>query len=51
VKVPRRIDVLKGGKLAMQISITDITSPEDTPPITFELKGHAWQRAFTSEMR
>jgi hypothetical protein len=51
VKVPRRIDVLKGGKLAMQISIADLTSPEDTPPITFELKGHAWQRAFTSEMR
>jgi hypothetical protein len=51
VKVPHRIDVLKGGKLAMQISITDTTSPGETPPITFELEGHAWQRAFTSEMR
>jgi len=51
VKVPHQIDVLKDGKLAIRIRVTDVTAPGEIPPESFELKGHAWQRAFTSEMR
>lgn len=51
IRFPRQIDVLKDGKLAIRIRVTDITTPGDIPHNTFELKGHSWQRAFTSEVR
>jgi hypothetical protein len=51
VKFPRQIDVFKDGKLAMRIRVTEMTAPGEIPPNNFELKGHAWPRAFTSEVR
>jgi len=51
VKFPHQIDVLKGGRVAMIIRIVEVTTPADIPRNSFELKGHAWQRAFTSEVR
>lgn len=51
VMFPQQIDVLKGGKLAMRIRLVEVTAPGELPSNTFELKGHAWQRAFTSEVR
>jgi len=51
VRFPRRIDVLKDNSLAMRISVTGITAPGEIPTKNFEIKGHSWQRAFTSEVR
>lgn len=51
VKVARRVDVLKGEKLAMRIEVTEIVSAGVVPKTTFTLKGHEWTRAFTSEVR
>src|SRR5579859_1638397 len=51
VKAARRIDVLKEGKLAMRIRITEVTPAGTIPAKTFEVKGHEWTRAFTGEVR
>jgi hypothetical protein len=51
VRIARRVDVLKDGKLAMKIRVTEISPAENVPATTFELKGHEWTRAFTAEMR
>jgi hypothetical protein len=51
VKTARRIDVLKDGKLAMRIHVTEVTPAGTVPAKTFEVKGHEWTRAFTSEVR
>jgi hypothetical protein len=51
VKAARRIDVLKNGKLAMRIRVTEMTSAGTIPAKTFEVKGHEWTRAFTAEVR
>lgn len=51
IKFPHRIDILKEGRLAMQIKVTESSSAGDLPSNTFELKGHPYQRAFTSEVR
>jgi hypothetical protein len=51
VKTARRIDVLKDGKLAMRIRVTDVTPAGTVPTKTFEVKGHEWTRAFTAEVR
>jgi hypothetical protein len=51
VKTARRIDVLKDGKLAMRIHVTEVTPAGTIPAKTFEVKGHEWTRAFTSEVR
>ena len=50
-KVARRIAVLKDGKLAMEIRVTDVSPAGTVPAKTFELKGHEWTRAFTAEVR
>lgn len=51
VQVARIIDVLKDGKSGMRISVTEISPPSAVDPRIFKLKGHEWQRAFTSEVR
>jgi hypothetical protein len=51
VQVAHRIDVLHEGRLAMRINVTEITSPGNVSEEIFEVKGHSWQRAFTSEVR
>jgi hypothetical protein len=51
VKIAHRIDVLKEGKLAMRIRITDVGPAGTVPPKTFEVKGHEWMRQFTAEVR
>ena len=50
-KVAHHIDVLKDDKLVMRIDVTEVVSPGTIPAKEFELKGHPWQRAFTSEVR
>jgi len=51
VKIARQIDVLKDGKLAMLISVTEVTPAGTVSPDSFKLTGHEWQRAFTDEVR
>ena len=51
VQVPRRVEVLKDGKLAMRVSVTDISTADPAAAKNFKLKGHEWQRAFTAEER
>ena len=50
-KVARRVDVLKGGRLAMRIRVLELSNAGVVEPKTFEIKGHEWTRAFTSEVR
>ncbi|PYV59854.1 MAG: hypothetical protein DMG98_04645, partial [Acidobacteria bacterium] len=51
VKIARQIDVLKDGRLALPISITEVAPAGTVSPDTFKLNGHEWQRAFTDEVR
>lgn len=51
VKVARRIDALQGGKLVLRIQVSEIVPATEVPKSTFEIKGHEWKRAFTSEAR
>ena len=51
VKVARRIEVIKEGKLALLLSIKELGPADETVRKTFVLKGHEWQRAFTAEQR
>ena len=51
VKTARHIDVLKDGKLAIRIHVTDVTPAGTIPAKTFEVKGQEWTRAFTAEVR
>jgi hypothetical protein len=51
VKLARRIDVLKDGKLAMRIRVTEVGPAAALPAKMFEVHGHDWKRAFTDEVR
>jgi len=51
VQTARRVDVLKDGKLALLIRVTDVSPAGSLPAKSFELKGHEWGRAFTAEVR
>ena len=51
VEMPRQIEVITGGKLGIRFTVTDIRSADPTLSKTLVLKGHEWQRAFTSETR
>jgi hypothetical protein len=51
VKIARQIDVLKDGRLAMPIIITEVGPAGTMSPESFKLQGHEWQRAFTDEVR
>lgn len=51
VQVARRIDVLQNGKIGMRILIQEIGPASPKSDKEFKLKGHEWQRAFTSEVR
>jgi len=51
VLVARQIDVLKDGQVVMRINVKDVGVPDASIAKGFELKGHEWQRAFTSEVR
>jgi hypothetical protein len=50
-KVARQMDILKDGKLAVRISITEIAPAGQVAQDNFVLKGHEWQRMFTAEER
>lgn len=50
VKVAHRVDVLKDGRLAMRVSVTDIAAPGTLAADTFKLKDESRPR-FTSEVR
>ncbi|WP_433973913.1 hypothetical protein [Tunturiibacter lichenicola] len=51
VLVPRRIDVMKDGKLGLRLTVKEISVADPSASKSFKLKGHEWQRAFTSEVR
>ena len=51
VNLAHRIDVTRDGALAMRIQVTNISAAGRVPDKAFELKGHEWERAFTSEVR
>lgn len=51
VGVARRVEILSGGKLGMQIDVKDIGPAGAISPAFFVLKGHEWVRQFTSEVR
>lgn len=48
--IARRIDVYRGGKLALKIRVTEV-APTSGASTSFEIKGHEWTRAFTDEVR
>ena len=51
VGVARSIDVLKEGHLGMRVVVKEIGPADAAAAKGFKLKGHEWQRAFTSEVR
>jgi len=51
VRTASHIDVLKDGKLAMRIRVLKVSAPDASSEKNFEIKGHEWSRAFTSEAR
>jgi hypothetical protein len=51
VQVARQIDVLKDGKVGIRIIVNETGPADQSAAKDFKLKGHEWQRAFTSEMR
>lgn len=51
LKTAHRIDVLKDGKLALKIRVTEVSPAGTTPAKAFVVKGHEWTRAFTAEVR
>lgn len=51
MQVAHQIKVFRNGALAMLIHVTEVTSAGTVSESAFELHGHEWQRAFTSEMR
>jgi hypothetical protein len=51
VRVAHRIEVFKDSRLAMKVTITDVSSTPSVTPEKFKLKGHEWQRKFTDEVR
>jgi hypothetical protein len=51
IKIAHRIEVLKNEKLVMRIQVTELVPAMLLPDRTFEIKGHEWTRAFTSEAR
>lgn len=51
VRVARKIDVLKDGKLGMQILVTEVSSARQISNKIFKVKDHEWNRAFTDEAR
>lgn len=51
MQISHQIKVLRDGKVAMLIHVTQIASTETMTPGAFELPGHEWDHAFTSEAR
>ena len=51
VLVARQIDVMQDGKVGMRIVVNDVGPADPGAAKDFKLKGHEWQRAFTSEVR
>ena len=51
LRIARRIDLRKDGKLAIRIRVIDVAPAGSVAANNFELKGHEWQRAFTAEER
>ena len=51
IKIARKIGVLKDGKLALLITVKDVTAAGQISDKEFQLHGHTWERAFTSEVR
>jgi outer membrane lipoprotein-sorting protein len=50
-KIPRQIDVLANGKLAMRVQISSIEKADHLDAGSFKLSGHDWKRQFTDEAR
>ncbi|WP_263358288.1 hypothetical protein [Acidicapsa ligni] len=50
VQMPRRIDLIKDGKVGARFLVKEI-GPATVSPKEFSLNGHEWQRAFTAEVR
>ena len=50
-KLSHLVVALKDDRIALRIRVTQVTPRENISPTLFELKGHPWQRAFTSEVR
>jgi hypothetical protein len=51
IDVAREIEVVKDGKPVMRIVVKEIGPTDAGAAKGFKLKGHEWQRAFTSEVR
>src|SRR5215469_2232439 len=51
LKIARQIDVMKDGRLAVRIRVTDVNSGTGVSASIFKLKGHNWQRMGTDEAR
>jgi hypothetical protein len=51
IRLAHRIDVLKDGHLTMGIRVTEVAPPSGMKADILDLKGHPWERAFTSEVR
>jgi hypothetical protein len=51
IQISHEIQVLRDGKVAMLIHVPQIAPAETILPGTFQLPGHEWARAFTSEAR
>lgn len=51
LKIGRRIDALRDGKLAARIDVTEIKPAPKESKDFFVLKDHEWKRAFTAEER
>lgn len=50
-QVAQQIKAFRNGELAMLINVTELSPAGTVPENTFDLHGHEWQPAFTSEMR
>jgi hypothetical protein len=51
VRVARKIDVLLGAKVGMKIKVTQLGPANGVDKRIFTMKGHDWDRQFTSEVR
>lgn len=51
VGVPREIDIVKDGELAMRITVMQIARPDADAAKSLALKDHEWKRMFTAEAR
>jgi hypothetical protein len=51
VQIPRQIDLIQGGKLALRFTVKEIGTADPAASKSFPIKGHEWKRQFTAEVR